>query len=95
MSHSEDNMDRQVKRHKGPLVGFIAIIAFVAVLLVWWLGGEVEQAQDTTAPGDGTATSAPVTGPTTDTADDGVATVPAQNPAAESADEPTAPVVAD
>ncbi len=95
MSHSENNMDRQVKRHKGPLFGFIAIIVFVAVLLVWWLGAEVEQAPDPAVPSDGTATSAPVTGQPLDPADDGVATVPAQNPAAEGAEDVTAPTVVD
>jgi hypothetical protein len=74
MSHSENNMNRQVKRHKGPLLGFIAIIVFVAVLLVWWLGVEVEDAQDPSEPLDGTATSAPVT--EIDPADDDVVVVP-------------------
>lgn len=44
MSHSENNVDRQVTRHKGPLYGMIAVVAFVAVLLVWWLGTEVDEA---------------------------------------------------
>ena len=44
MSHSENNIDRQVKRHKGPLYGMIAVVAFVAVLLVWWLSREVDEA---------------------------------------------------
>lgn len=44
MSHTENNVDRQVKRHKGPLFGMIAVVAFAAVLLFWWLGSEVEEA---------------------------------------------------
>ncbi|SDW67458.1 hypothetical protein [Roseicitreum antarcticum] len=42
MSHSENDVDKQVKRHKAPLLGFAAILAAVAVLLVWWLGQEIE-----------------------------------------------------
>lgn len=49
MSHSENNLDRQVKRHKGPLYGMIAVVAFAAVLLVWWLGTEVDEAPGTPA----------------------------------------------
>ncbi|WP_322892387.1 MULTISPECIES: hypothetical protein [unclassified Yoonia] len=44
MSHSENNVDRQVKRHKGPLYGMIAVVVFAAVLLFWWLGTEVDEA---------------------------------------------------
>ena len=43
MSHSENNVDRQVKRHKGPLIGFVVIAVFVAGLLVWWLGSEFSE----------------------------------------------------
>lgn len=43
MSHSENNIDRQVRRHKGPLIGFVAIGIFVAGLLVWWLGSEFSE----------------------------------------------------
>lgn len=53
MSHSEKDLDRQVTRHKGPLYGMIAVVVFVAVLLFWWLGTEVEEAPgmtDDTAP---------------------------------------------
>lgn len=40
MSPSEKDLDRQVKRHKGPLLGFVAILVFVAIILVWWIGRE-------------------------------------------------------
>ncbi|WP_322889679.1 MULTISPECIES: hypothetical protein [unclassified Yoonia] len=92
MSHSENNMDRQVKRHKGPLLGFIAIVVFVGVLLVWWLGTVVDEAEDATGaqlPADGTSLSAPETG------DGRTSAVPAQNPSAEGADDLTAPAAAD
>lgn len=46
MSHSENDIDRQVKRHKGPLIGFIAIGVFVAAILVWWLSGVLQSAPD-------------------------------------------------
>lgn len=62
MSHSENDMNKQVKRHKGPLIGFIAILVFVAVLLVWWIGREVEAPDgptETPAQMEG-STSAPV-----------------------------------
>jgi hypothetical protein len=94
MSAPEPDMNRQVKRHKGPLLGFIAILVFVSVLIVWWLGREIDEAEAPAgpdAPLDGTATSAPGPGDQTGTqtdgvspADQGIATTPAQNPAAES-----------
>jgi hypothetical protein len=79
MSHSENDMNRQVKRHRGPLIGFIALGAFVAILLVWWLGGVVTDAEDATdaqVPAQGTSLS--ITGPD----EDATTTVPAQNPTA-------------
>lgn len=76
MSHSENDMNQQVKRHKGPLIGFVALGAFVAVLLVWWLGGVVTDAEDAQVPAQGTSLS--ITGPDEDT----TTTVPAQNPTA-------------
>lgn len=92
MSHSENDMDRQVKRHRGPLIGFIALGAFVAVLLVWWLGGVTQEAEDATdaeVPADGTSLS--ITGPD----DGGTSSVPAQNPSAEGAEDINAPAAAD
>ncbi|ARU00282.1 hypothetical protein [Yoonia vestfoldensis] len=78
MSHSENNMNRQVKRHRGPLIGFIALGAFVAILLVWWLGGVVTDAQDATdAQAPATDPALSITAPDDPT----TATVPAQNPA--------------
>ncbi|MBQ1202732.1 MAG: DUF2273 domain-containing protein [Loktanella sp.] len=44
MSHSENNLDRQVKRHKGPLIGISAGLIFVAIILFWWLGTEAAEA---------------------------------------------------
>jgi hypothetical protein len=44
MSHSENNLDRQVKRHRGPIVGISAGLLFVAIILFWWLGTEAAEA---------------------------------------------------
>ncbi|MFU8864653.1 MAG: hypothetical protein ACNA7O_12125 [Rhodobacterales bacterium] len=40
MSHSENNMERQKRRHKGPLIGFSVLGIFVVGLIVWWLNAE-------------------------------------------------------
>lgn len=37
MSHSENNLDRQKKRHKGPLIGIAVVIVF-AVVAIFILG---------------------------------------------------------
>jgi hypothetical protein len=44
MSQSEKDIDRQVRRHKGPLIGFVVIGLFVGALLIWWLGSEFSDA---------------------------------------------------
>jgi hypothetical protein len=40
MSSSEKDLDRQVKRHKGPLLGFVAIVIFSTIIGLWWLNAE-------------------------------------------------------
>lgn len=37
MSASETNVKKQTKRHKGPLIGMIAVLVFALGLFVWWL----------------------------------------------------------
>lgn len=52
MSHSDNHdLDRQAKRHKGPLIGISAGLIFASVLLFWWLGSE---AADAPGPTDAT-----------------------------------------
>jgi hypothetical protein len=65
MSHSENNIDRQVKRHRGPLYGMIAGVVFVAVLLFWWLGTEVDEAPDQASPAPASTTAPDQTDGTT------------------------------
>lgn len=86
MSHSENDMDRQVKRHKGPLIGFIAIGAFVAVILVWWLGSVVGDAEDATDADATEGTALSITGPDNSEAD----AAPASDAPAEGAETPSA-----
>ncbi|MDF1707661.1 MAG: hypothetical protein P1U72_06170 [Paracoccaceae bacterium] len=45
MSQSERDLDRQVKRHKGPLLGYLAIFIFAAIISLWWLGREFGQSE--------------------------------------------------
>lgn len=40
MSSPETNVDKQVKRHKGPLIGIIAVIVFAGLMAFFWAGGE-------------------------------------------------------
>ena len=80
MSASETNVKKQAKRHRGPLIGMIAVLIFALGLFVWWLmyeaaEGTAPQGADATVDGrtgdvqvEGTA---PVTGAT------GGATIPA------------------
>ena len=37
MSASETNVEKSAKRHKGPLVGFVAVLAWAGVLLAGFL----------------------------------------------------------
>lgn len=45
MSQPEGNMNRQLRRHKGPLIGMIAVVVFATLALLWWLGWEIDQAE--------------------------------------------------
>ena len=49
MSASETNVEKQVKRHKGPLTGFVAVIAWAAVLLAGFLLWTAYQSGNPTA----------------------------------------------
>jgi molybdopterin-guanine dinucleotide biosynthesis protein A len=38
MSAPQTNIDRQKRRHRGPLIGILAGLAFVAILFFFYLG---------------------------------------------------------
>ena len=65
MSAPDTNIEKQKKRHAGPLVGIAAGIAFVAVLLVIYLvtvsGSGDELPGPTAMPQEDTETAAPAT----------------------------------
>lgn len=44
MSHTDNNVQRQKRRHRGPLIGMAVVVIFALVLLVWWLGYEAYEA---------------------------------------------------
>lgn len=55
MSHTDNSIPRQTRRHRGPLIGMVVVGLFVAVLFVWWLGYEMaapggDPAPETPAP---------------------------------------------
>jgi hypothetical protein len=43
MSAPQTNIEKQKRRHRGPLIGMVAVVAFALTLLVWWLGYEVSE----------------------------------------------------
>lgn len=43
MSHETTNVEKQAKRHWGPLAGFAFIGVFVAVLTLYIVGGDPDQ----------------------------------------------------
>lgn len=47
MSAPHTNLEKQARHHRGPLIGFIVVLAVVAGLFVWWLG---DVAQNGTGP---------------------------------------------
>lgn len=40
MSQPEPDLERQKRRHAGPLIGITAVLIFVAIILTWWFGTE-------------------------------------------------------
>jgi len=40
MSAPDTNLEKQKKRHKGPLAGIAAVVAFALVLLAGWIAWE-------------------------------------------------------
>ncbi|WP_136683713.1 hypothetical protein [Falsirhodobacter xinxiangensis] len=43
MSQPESDLDRQKRRHAGPLIGITAVLIFVAIILTWWFGQEATE----------------------------------------------------
>jgi hypothetical protein len=56
MSAPKTNIDRQVSRHRGPLLGMLAVVGFVAVLFLGWLLYEARGTDGTDLPVDPSAT---------------------------------------
>lgn len=46
MSAPNTNLEKQEKRHAGPLIGIVACIAFAAILLVAYFGFIVDDVED-------------------------------------------------
>lgn len=46
MSPPERDIERQKRRHRGPLIGSAAVVIFALALLAWWLAHEVSEGQD-------------------------------------------------
>lgn len=75
MSHSENNLESQKRRHKGPLIGYIAIAIFVSAAVIWWATSDARGPQTlddappvVDAPAVEGDTPAGTTPPATDTA---------------------------
>lgn len=45
MSHSENNIEGQKRRHKGPLIGYAVITIFVLAVVIWWGTSEMRGPQ--------------------------------------------------
>ena len=62
MSAPNTNLEKQERRHRGPLIGITAGLAFVAVLLlgyVFFIATPAVDTPDTTPPGDAVPTASP------------------------------------
>lgn len=46
MSAPNTNLEKQRKRHRGPLIGIVLVILFVGIILVWWLGDEFSMSEN-------------------------------------------------
>ena len=49
MSAPQTNIEKQQRRHRGPLIGMAVVVALVAIGFVWWLG--IESGNPDLAPG--------------------------------------------
>lgn len=48
MSHSENNLEKQKRRHSGPLIGFVVVLIFAAVAGLFFTGADDIVEQDAT-----------------------------------------------
>ncbi len=55
MSAPQTNIEKQRRRHRGPLIGMALVVVFGVLLITWWLFEEASQAAN---PGDGTVAPA-------------------------------------
>ncbi|MFN3845595.1 MAG: hypothetical protein ACK4RZ_07210 [Paracoccaceae bacterium] len=56
MSAPQTNIEKQQRRHRGPLIGMAVLVVVVLLGLVWWLGQEAagsDQPQGAGVPTDG------------------------------------------
>lgn len=56
MSAPHTNLDKQRRRHMGPLIGIAVVLLFVGGILVWWL---TQEAADGASPTDSVAPELP------------------------------------
>lgn len=59
MSAPQTNIEKQKRRHKGPLIGMALVVVFAVGLIVYWLLEEAANGQSPLDPEPGEATSAP------------------------------------
>lgn len=50
MSAPDTDLQKQRRRHRGPLIGIALVLIVVALGFVWWLGEEVAQAPEQPVP---------------------------------------------
>ncbi|MFN4130663.1 MAG: hypothetical protein ACK4GC_12750 [Paracoccaceae bacterium] len=75
MSAPQTNIEKQKRRHRGPLIGMIVAVIAVVIGFVWWLGYEVTESDPVVSPqgqidgrtGDQVPADAPFTAPSTGT----------------------------
>lgn len=84
MSAPRTNIEKQMRHHRGPLIGMAVIVVLVLLGFIWWI---YDEADDPVMPGD-TPVEEMTESPPADAAPAGTTTVPA--PATETAPQ-TAP----
>ncbi|NEX47189.1 hypothetical protein [Pseudotabrizicola algicola] len=52
MSAPQTNIDKQQRRHRGPLIGMILVVIAVGIGFVWWLGYEAAESDPLPGPSD-------------------------------------------
>ena len=45
MSHSENDIEGQKQRHKGPLIGYAVVAILVLATVIWWATSEMRGPQ--------------------------------------------------